>query len=530
MRNTWQVLATFWASTCITATTTPAKSDQEGPPPMVKCVFCDHSTGGKTILDTCVTCEKCENVTCFSCGLDLQAFFHVQAASREKKSDDESRMNQDMVKLLEHVIAAFFSRSFIIKSGPCCRIVETIEGRVRFSPLTGKDSQSHFDVTTTVTADLYPPYRKLICFVQRTDVIDEESMVKPVVRTKTLQLSNEEFFCQLKKMGKLVNVPGDGSCGFHAMLQILLSRGKINHIPSSVGSFRKRVQIFGFKNFQHIMKDMWPATEHYPKMKKERKNDQRRKSLERDIASIWRNELDYGDYVSEVQGWFIPDLFIPIIMRMYDIPLIVSYSTSGTSLWNYNSVTSEVKSGGTYGKLEYLPGAVAALVYHSKHYQVLSLKKQSPIQGGSGGKVKKRGISLLSPTTTGKKKTAKSGMAPGIVLPVLEAKSGMVPRTVSPVLELSSHGFPGIANLGNTCYLGASLQFIFPMRRFLEDLSKLYFLNEEKTALKLTEATLQVAIACGALSPKEELTALDGTSILKLLDIMNQLTKNKFPR
>lgn len=203
---------------------------------------------------------------------------------------------------------------------------------------------------------------------------------------------------------------------------------------------------------------------------------------------------------------------------------------------------------GKKGELEYLPGAIAALVYHSNHYQVLFLKKRSPVQAGSGGKVKKKGISLLS------LEQAKSGIAPrtavqagsagklkkkGTSLLSLkqakspgpeQAKSEIAPRTVSPGLELSSHhSFPGIANVGNTCYLGASLQLIFPMRHFLEDLSKLYLQKEDKTELKLTEATLQLAIACGALSPKEELASLDGPSISKLLDVMNQITKDNFP-
>lgn len=511
-RNTWQLLATLWASTSTSTGTTTTNSDQDGTLRTVKCVFCDHSTGGKTILDTCVTCENCQNVTCFPCGLDLQAFVHNQA-SRKEQSEDESRMNQRMVQLLDHVIAAFFSRSFIIKSGPCCRILETIDGRVRFSPLQGKNSQSYFSVITTVIADQFPPHQKLICSLQQNEYSLNEGGTNNIVHGESKKekpvLSKVEFFSQLKRMGKLVDVPGDGSCGFHAMLQILLLMGKINSIPSDMSSFRKRVQTYGVENFQHIMNERWSEPHGFSKMKRERKKEVRRKSLEMDIASIWRNELDYGGFVSEAQGWFNPELLIPIIMRMYDIPLIVSYSTFGTSFWKYNLVTSSVTYMDTRGQLEYLPGARAALVYHTKHYQVLFLKKRSPVQGGSGGKVKKKGISLLSPE---------------------QAKSGIAPRSVSPVLELSSHhSFPGIANVGNTCYLGASLQFIFPMRHFLEDLSKLYLLKEDKTALKLTEATLQVAIACGALSPKEELASLDGPSILKMLDVMNQITKDNFP-
>lgn len=207
-------------------------------------------------------------------------------------------------------------------------------------------------------------------------------------------------------------------------------------------------------------------------------------------------------------------------MRMYHIPLMVSYSTSGTLQWNYNYnlVTSKVKTTRTDGELVYVPHAVVALVFHSKHYQVLFLEKLSPVQGATGGTVvKKRGKSLQSPITTGKKSCTEYE----------QTKSGMASRSGLSVLKPT--GFPGIANLGNTCYLGASLQFIFPMRHFLEDLSQLYTLTEDKTVLKLTGAILQVAMACDVFLYKKELTAVEGPNILNVLDLINSLTKNKFP-
>jgi len=516
-RNTWRLLAALWASTA-TATTTTTTTGQDGTLPKVKCVFCDYSCrlGGKTFLDMCVTCQHCDNVTCWCCCLDLEAFFHNQIASREKKSEDESRMNQRMVGLLADVVAAFLSQRFLIERGPCCRILNSNDGQVRFSLLTDKDSLSMYSVTTKVTSDSPPYRRKLICFLQRTAVLNDESLEKPLLK-KSLKLPKEKFFCELKRMGKLVDVAADGSCGFHAMLQILLCMGKINCIPS-VSSFRQSVQSFGFENSHLIMKDMWDEIDYLPQEKKERKKEARRQSLQRDITSIWREELDYnGCFVSEKQGWFKPEVFVPIIMRMYDIPQMVSYSTSGTFFWNYNLVTSKVKTR-TDDELVYVPHAVVALVFHAKHYQVLFLEKQSPVQGDTGGEVvKKRGMSLQSPITTGKKSYTENE----------QAKSGMASRYVLPVLEPTR--FPGIANLGNTCYLGASLQFIFPMRHFLEDLSQLYTQTEDKTVVKLTGAILQVAMSCDAFLYKKELTAIEDPNIMKVLDLMNSLTNNKFP-
>ena len=63
---------------------------------------------------------------------------------------------------------------------------------------------------------------------------------------------------------------------------------------------------------------------------------------------------------------------------------------------------------------------------------------------------------------------------------------------------------PGIQNLGNTCYLSASLQTLFSIPQFIADLYKTYD-SQSLTGKKmpLTKALLEVATAIGVLSEED---------------------------
>ena len=64
----------------------------------------------------------------------------------------------------------------------------------------------------------------------------------------------------------------------------------------------------------------------------------------------------------------------------------------------------------------------------------------------------------------------------------------------------SSVSIPGIRNLGNTCYLSASLQALFSIPQFITDLYKTYAaLSEGNKKMPLTEALLGVAVDIGVL-------------------------------
>jgi hypothetical protein len=62
---------------------------------------------------------------------------------------------------------------------------------------------------------------------------------------------------------------------------------------------------------------------------------------------------------------------------------------------------------------------------------------------------------------------------------------------------------PGIQNLGNTCYLSASLQTLFGVPSFIADLYRMYELARSPTSteekMPLTRALLEVAVVIGVL-------------------------------
>jgi len=66
-----------------------------------------------------------------------------------------------------------------------------------------------------------------------------------------------------------------------------------------------------------------------------------------------------------------------------------------------------------------------------------------------------------------------------------------------------AQAIPGIQNLGNTCYLSASLQTIFAIPSFLRDLYATYQAQSPAKKLPLTQALLEVAVAVNAISPTD---------------------------
>jgi hypothetical protein len=77
---------------------------------------------------------------------------------------------------------------------------------------------------------------------------------------------------------------------------------------------------------------------------------------------------------------------------------------------------------------------------------------------------------------------------------------------------------PGIQNLGNTCYLSASLQTLFGMPDFLKDLYKMYDAEFGKKVMPLTKALLEVAVAIDVI-PENEMPKIDArTAKSKLLN------------
>mmetsp|Transcript_41363 Transcript_41363/g.86772 ORF Transcript_41363/g.86772 Transcript_41363/m.86772 type:complete len:705 (+) Transcript_41363:555-2669(+) len=89
---------------------------------------------------------------------------------------------------------------------------------------------------------------------------------------------------------------------------------------------------------------------------------------------------------------------------------------------------------------------------------------------------------------------------PPLVHPVDEKDNGKAQSSPSPKVSIPS--IPGIQNLGNTCYLSASLQTLFGIPQFIADLYKTFEIQSPKKEIPLTRALLEVATAIGVL-PEE---------------------------
>jgi ubiquitin C-terminal hydrolase len=70
---------------------------------------------------------------------------------------------------------------------------------------------------------------------------------------------------------------------------------------------------------------------------------------------------------------------------------------------------------------------------------------------------------------------------------------------------------PGIQNLGNTCYLSASLQTLFGIPHFLRDLYNVYNVASSNKEMPLTEALLEVATAIGVI-PEADMPKIDAAN------------------
>ena len=82
------------------------------------------------------------------------------------------------------------------------------------------------------------------------------------------------------------------------------------------------------------------------------------------------------------------------------------------------------------------------------------------------------------------------------------------PRPLEPIPP-SKPSIAGIQNLGNTCYLSASLQNLFSIPNFLRDLYKVYELEGTKKDMPLTKALLEIAVVIEAI-PADQMPEIDG--------------------
>ena len=137
----------------------------------------------------------------------------------------------------------------------------------------------------------------------------------------------------LQGYGHVKDVPGDGSCGYHALI-LLLQRMDIIDKNILVGQFRRNI-------YNHIQKHMAKFTgadggrcvyEEYTwgkydqDLKKARDPMVRRERFMTTevMRGIWDRKTDFSKYVSQLY-WMDATYILPIITHMYKIARLVLY-------------------------------------------------------------------------------------------------------------------------------------------------------------------------------------------------------------
>eukprot|EP00804_Cyclotella_cryptica_P003687 CCRYP_016581-RA/>CCRYP_016581-RA protein AED:0.02 eAED:0.02 QI:389/1/1/1/1/1/4/1761/706 len=158
----------------------------------------------------------------------------------------------------------------------------------------------------------------------------------------------------------------------------------------------------------------------------------------------------------------------------------------------------------SYGELRYRPGKLGkSRIGH--HATDPSPAKQLDFSGFSAGSTADR--ALVS---------SRKSSPPSVKFSTMKASTNETSVAKS-TDENKPIVIPGIQNLGNTCYLSASLQNLFGIPHFLRDLYNVYDVSSSKKAMPLTESLLQVAVAIGVI-PEVDMPKIDAaTAKSKLL-------------
>eukprot|EP00580_Thalassiosira_gravida_P008934 CAMPEP_0201643966 /NCGR_PEP_ID=MMETSP0493-20130528/29217_1 /ASSEMBLY_ACC=CAM_ASM_000838 /TAXON_ID=420259 /ORGANISM="Thalassiosira gravida, Strain GMp14c1" /LENGTH=644 /DNA_ID=CAMNT_0048118523 /DNA_START=3 /DNA_END=1937 /DNA_ORIENTATION=- len=149
--------------------------------------------------------------------------------------------------------------------------------------------------------------------------------------------------------------------------------------------------------------------------------------------------------------------------------------------------------------------AVSRLDFDGQHCSKPSSSVSKP-------KLRRGGLNFVGTTTKSSSSSSPStadfalgcgkthGRLSPLVQPVDDKDNGSKAQSSSPKVSVPS--IPGIQNLGNTCYLSASLQTLFGIPQFIADLYKTFEIQSPKKEIPLTRALLEVATAIGVL-PEE---------------------------
>ena len=151
--------------------------------------------------------------------------------------------------------------------------------------------------------------------------------------------SENEALKILRRYGTVEDVPGDGNCGYHAIM-LLLRQMKLINNTLSVSQFRREIHDFVVTNMNKFVgasPDGNDAIFQYPwglmsRLKKRGCNPETSRTrfmTTKVMSGIWRKHVDYSTSVGRAH-WMDSTYLLPIIVYKYKMRKVVLYDNSGT--------------------------------------------------------------------------------------------------------------------------------------------------------------------------------------------------------
>ena len=241
------------------------------------------------------------------------------------------------------------------------------------------------------TADTSASDLKLF-YSQDENVLSDFSPQKPDPISRIYPHDSCEEAIELLQMyGTVVDVPGDGSCGYHATMLLLI---KLDHIQKdmTVYQFRRGILQFMQSNMNKFVGSTqdgsdcafqyrWGSTDGRSLRKKTPRShtEIRERFITTEVMEgIWNRRTDYSKYVQKMH-WMDAIYLLPVIVYMYKIPMLVLFDNRlrfgkralQTYIYTFNETIPSVNLEVHDGIMEHIcPTGAACLVfiYEQSHY------------------------------------------------------------------------------------------------------------------------------------------------------------------
>ena len=422
-----------------------------------KCYVCSTCRDEKPTTSF-IGCQSCDKQMCFSCTIEYYSFVCYRT---------DLNLNPSLIELLGSVVSAFFmGRKTVIKCPFCNAIKDSFvpnKTTLSVSPLNQHHLVSYSQKNKRPLQIVFQGAKDQIVANNNTMSTITQLKRKQTVSQNSIVIEN------IKQLGTLIDVPGDGSCGYHAMIVILLNMKKLA-IKPKMTDFRKMVRDHLFQNMELFTGTSISSSVDdvvYPpwidacsKRNRPERIAITTKRLTRICDDIWEEGVNFNGKIlmeKHRRRWMDVSNVLPVIVHMYKIPMLVYYSIKNNSTgWYFYEEANNGKSFVRYGDNN---GIFPLIPYHT--------------------------------TTT----TTNNNMC----MVIFEDNYHFQ------VLEIRPP-FAGIKNLGNTCWLAASLQLLFSSPKFVANCYKrsqeIRHDNNTSNHVNrvLTTALMEVAVGVGILA------------------------------